>query len=80
MLEKTFKRGVGKSTNWRLEVEYLLRDGEEMPENGVPFTVLLTISDDKKEAPVFNDARQMLLSSAVQITDIQTAARVLARI
>jgi len=78
--EKTFKRGVGPSTNWRLEVEYLLRDGEEMPDNGVPFTVLLTISDDTKEAPVFNDARQMLLSSAVQITDIQTAARVLARI
>lgn len=80
VLEKTFKRGVGKSTNWRLEVDYLLRDGEEMPDNGVPFTVLLTISDDKQEAPVFNDARQMLLSSAVQITDIQTAARVLARI
>jgi hypothetical protein len=77
---KTFKKGVGPSTNWHLDVEYLLRDGEQMPSNGVPFTVLLTISDHKKEAPVFNDVRQMLQSVGVQITDIQTAARVLARI
>lgn len=77
---KTFKRGVGPSTTWHLDVEYLLRDGEEMPENGVPFTALLTISDHEKEAPVFNDVRQMLQSIGVTTADIQTAARVLARI
>ncbi|MDD3182777.1 MAG: S8 family peptidase [Alphaproteobacteria bacterium] len=77
---KTFKNGVGPSTNWHLDVEYLLRDGEEMPENGVPFTALLTISDHKKAAPVFNDVRQMLQSVGVETTDIKTAARILARI
>ncbi len=77
---KTFKNGVGPSTNWHLDVEYLLRDGEEMPDNGVPFTALLTISDHKKEAPVFNDVRQMLQSVGVETADIKTAARILARI
>ena len=77
---KTFSRGVGVSTNWRLDVEYLLRDGEVMPPNGVPFTVLLTISDPNGEKPVFNDVRQMLQSVGVETSDIRTAARIVTRV
>ena len=47
-----------------------------MPAEGVPFTVLLTISDPKGEQPVFNDMRQMLNALGVRIEDIRTAARV----
>ncbi len=80
VFEKTFPRGVGPSTNWRLEIEYLERDGEKVPMDGVPFTALLTISDINKKAPVFNEMRQMLQSTGVNIMDIKTAARVIPRV
>ena len=72
--------GVGNSSNWRLFVEYLTRAGQEMPDNGVPFTALLTISDPKGEQPVFTDMRQSLNALGVQIEDIRTAARILTRV
>lgn len=77
---KTMPRGVGKSSNWRLFVEYLTRSNEEMPEYGVPFTVILTISDPTGVQPVFNDLRQTLLALGVQIADIRTAARITPRV
>ena len=73
-------RGVGKSSNWRLVVDYLTRANEPFPSAGVPFTVLLTISDPEGTAPVFNTMRQTLQSLGVQISDIRTAARVVARV
>ncbi|MDO8272673.1 MAG: S8 family peptidase [Gammaproteobacteria bacterium] len=78
--EKVFPRGVGPSSNWRLFVEYLTRAGENMPEGGVPFTAILTISDPDGEKPVFNDMRQNLQAIGTQITDIRTAARITPRI
>ena len=73
-------RGVGKSSSWRLVVDYLTRANEPFPSAGVPFTVLLTISDPEGTAPVFNAMRQTLQSLGVQISDIRTAARVVARV
>jgi hypothetical protein len=78
--EKTFPRGVGPTTEWSLDVEYLTRDGVAMPRAGVPFTAILTISDPNNEKPVFNDMRQMLQSLGVQAVDIKTAARVVPRV
>lgn len=78
--EKTFPRGVGPTTQWSLDVEYLARDGVSIPREGVPFTAILTISDPENERPVFNDMRQMLQSLGVQAVDIKTAARVVPRI
>jgi hypothetical protein len=76
----TMPNGVGKSSNWRLFVEYLARAGEEVPENGVPFTAILTIADPAGEQPVFTDMRQSLQALGVRIEDIRTAARVATRI
>jgi hypothetical protein len=73
-------RGVGKSSSWRLVVDYLTRANEPFPSAGVPFTVLLTISDPEGAAPVFNAMRQTLQSLGVQISDIRTAARIVARV
>ncbi|HEY9002046.1 MAG TPA: S8 family serine peptidase [Mucilaginibacter sp.] len=78
--EKSFPRGVGPSTNWTLDVEYLARDGAVIPKEGVPFTAILTISDPEKSRPVFNDMRQLLQSLGVKAVDIKTAARVTQRI
>ncbi|MGJ3261937.1 MAG: S8 family peptidase [Salinarimonas sp.] len=73
-------RGVGKSSNWRMFVGYTTRAGEIMPDNGVPFTAILTISDPDGAAPVFNEMRALLARSGVRIEDIQTAARVATRV
>ncbi len=79
VFEKTFK-GVGPSSDWKLEIEYLARDGENLPTNGIPFTALLTISDPNGSEPVFNDMRQSLQAKGVQIVDIKTAARIIPRV
>jgi hypothetical protein len=77
---KTMPRGVGKSSNWRLFINYLTRAGEEMPKAGVPFTAILTISDPERRHPVFRDMRQSLNALGVRIEDIRTAARVVTRV
>lgn len=73
-------RGKGKSSNWRLVVESLTRANEAFPSGGVPFSVILTIADPLGSEPVFNTMRQSLQSLGVQIADIRTATRVVARV
>ena len=74
--EKTFTKGVGPSTQWCLDVEYLAREGAQIPANGIPFTAILSISDPENGGKVFNEMRQMLQSTGVKAVDIKTAARV----
>jgi hypothetical protein len=78
--EHTSIRGVGKSSTWQLQVEALARANDVIPNDGVPFTVLLTIEDPEGSADVFNEMRASLLRSGVRISDIQTAARITPRI
>lgn len=77
---KTWKKGVGNTTNWALDVEYLAREGVGLPTEGIPFTVLLTISDPEGERPVFTEMHQMLKAMGVQIANIQTASRITSRV
>jgi hypothetical protein len=84
---KIFKgafKGVGDSSEWTLDIEYLERDGVKMPEEGVPFTVILTISDNEKDplkkAQIFREMHQYLTSIGVRIADIQTASRITRRV
>lgn len=72
--------GLGPSTNWRLDVDYLTRDEEEMPKRGVPFTAILTISDPDDKAPVFQEVRQFLQAQNINTADIRTAARITTRV
>jgi len=74
-----FPKGVGRSSNWRLSVESIVRAGEAFPVEGVPFTVALTISDREKQEPVFATMRAYLRSQNVKIHDIRTAIRIRAR-
>ena len=53
---------------------------DRMPEEGVPFTAIVTISDPDTEQPVFNDMRQNLQALGTQIADIRMAARITPRI
>jgi hypothetical protein len=70
-----FPRGVGNSSNWRVHVEYLVRALETMPPDGVPFTLVLTITDPAKAAPVFQEMRQSLQALGTVTADLRTAAR-----
>jgi hypothetical protein len=74
--EARFPRGKGKSSNWRLSVESVVRAEDNFPVLGVPFSLMVTITDPQKSAPVFNELRQHLLSHRVKIADIRVAPRV----
>lgn len=72
-IETTFPRGVGESSQWRLVLEPLNRNGFTLPEEGVPFSTIMTISDPKGNGRVFDETRQQLQASGVEISDIRTA-------
>ncbi|HEN3559185.1 TPA: S8 family peptidase [Yersinia enterocolitica] len=72
-------KGRGTSSSWRVVVESLLRSDVNFPSSGIPFSVLLTITDPKKGGYVFNEVRTALISSGVKISDIRTSNIVRAR-
>lgn len=65
------KRGVGASSEWRIWLKYLLRSTETFPEEGIPFAVVLTISDKSTNAPVYQDMKIGLTSRNVYTEDIR---------
>ncbi len=79
MFDKTFPEGIGKSSTWRLSIDYLAREGDGQYD-AVPFTAILTIEDPDNEANVFGEVRQNLQSVGAIIADIRTAARVGTRV
>jgi len=68
-------RGRGPSSNWRFLVEYLTRAEEQMPTAGIEFAAVLTIADNKGEAPIFQQMRQHLGDLGVRTGDIRTNIR-----
>lgn len=68
------KKGRGKSSDWRICVKYLERSGELFPEEGVPFSMLLTIADIDQKAPVYQDMRIGLTNRDVLTGDIRQPA------
>jgi hypothetical protein len=71
-----FPRGIGKSSNWRLCLESLVRSEEAFPANGIPFALVLSISDIQHNAPVFNELRNHLATRNVQLSDIRATTQV----
>lgn len=69
----------GNSSQWRLIIEPLARSETYLPEEGVPFAAVLTISDPEGQKPIFNEMRQQLQTAGANILDIRTAARSRAR-
>lgn len=67
----------GVSANWRFGVEYLERDktAANMPAEGVPVAVVLTISDPEGKAPVADEMRASLIQTGIQLRDIRAAMR-----
>jgi hypothetical protein len=67
-------KGSGNSSQWRLVVESLSRSDYVFPDEGVPFSVLMTISDNEGR-PIFNEMRQQLQVAGTNIEDIRTVVR-----
>lgn len=72
----TMPRGVGKSSNWRLDIDYLTRAAEGPPEAGVRFAAVLTIEDPDAQAPVFDEMRASLTNIGVSLNDLRTAVSI----
>lgn len=70
------KQGRGKSPAWRLVVQSLSRAGVSPPIDGVPFTLLMTISDMKSTAPVHDEVRSNLINQGLKLADISVAHKV----
>jgi hypothetical protein len=69
-------QGRGNTSNWRLSLDSLVRAGTAFPAEGVPFTLMLTISDPKGAAPVREEVRLDLQSRGLALADITVAHRV----
>lgn len=77
---KEFKRGTTHYSPWKLRVSREDRDFNIVDNEGIPFTIIMTISDNSLEANVYDEIRQNLVAQGVQISDIQTAARITQRV
>lgn len=73
------KKSVGNSSSWRLRVEALVRNGEPFPQDGVPFSVVLTIRDPDGQRPVFREMRQFLTAHRVNCGDITAGVQIRTR-
>ena len=69
-------RGRGTSSNWRLALRSFTRAGEVFPASGVPFTIVLTISDLEQTAPVYDEVRNEISRRGLTLADITVAHRV----
>ena len=78
--EHHINRGVSGSTLWQLDVSCLSKTAQTMYGNGIPFALILTISDPKGEAPVNSELKYNIQQSNLIIENIQTAARVAPRV
>lgn len=69
-------KGTGNSSSWRIVIDSLSRAASTLPEEGINFSAILTISDPKKESDVFNEVRRNLISQGILISDIRSAGTV----
>lgn len=80
VFEKEFDGvSIDKGT-WRLEVRYQLRENTTPLPDGLPFTMILSISDPDEEAPIYNEMRLSLQNEGVAIADIRSAVRIMPRV
>lgn len=64
-------KGAGASSDWRIAMKYLLRTEEIFPTEGIPFSMILTISDPDEAGPVYQDMKIGLSARDVLTGDIR---------
>lgn len=63
---------TGITSNWKLTLEALTRAGAAFPPTGVPFTIILTLSDPTRRHAIHDELRSSLNA---QLVDIRAAHR-----
>jgi hypothetical protein len=69
-------KGRGTRSNWRLSLTSLTRAGSLFPAEGLPFALIMTISDPRGLAPNHDEVRHHLQAQGISIADITVAHRV----
>ena len=69
-------RGRGASSNWRISLESLVRAGDTFPLGGIPFSLIVTISDIDGKQRIGEEIRQAFQSRGLVLVDITVAHRV----
>jgi hypothetical protein len=77
--ERHMPRGIGTRGEWRLSLKALTRAGVIFPEGGVPFTLIMTISDPEGAAPIYEEVRAEILRRGLRLADIIVAPQVRVR-
>jgi hypothetical protein len=74
--ERNMPRGIGTRSDWRLGLKGLTRAGAVYPNDGVPFSIIMTISDPRGEAPIYEEVRNEILRRGLRLADITVAQRI----
>lgn len=69
-------QGRGVSSTWRLRLSGLARAQQMFPIDGVPFSIIMTISDIEGEAPVYDELRNELIRTGARLENIAVAHRI----
>ncbi|HVW73098.1 MAG TPA: S8 family serine peptidase [Rhizomicrobium sp.] len=69
-------KGRGERSTWQLSVDSQQRAGAPFPDAGVPFAVILTISDPRGLAPIHDAVRNTLQAQGHALADIMVAHRI----
>ena len=75
----TMPGGRGTSSNWRLVLRSSSRGGDVSSDIEVPFTIVMTISDINRAAPVNEEVRNDIISRGLTLMDITLVHRVRSR-
>ncbi|EJL6313798.1 S8 family peptidase [Vibrio cholerae] len=74
---KEMPQGVGKSSNWRLQVTSTERESGDFPAGGINFCAIITIEDINKESSkVFDELNQTLRATGVDIRSINVSTNI----
>lgn len=77
--ERRMPKGIGTRGEWRLSLKALTRAGVAYPEEGVNFSLIMTIADPRGFAPIYEEVRAEIIRRGLRLADITVAPRVRVR-
>ncbi len=77
--EKNMPKGCGTTSDWKLSLKGLTRAGAIYPEEGIRFSILMTIADPSGNAPIYEEVRAEVLRRGLRLADITVAQRLRTR-
>jgi len=69
-------RGAGRSGTWKLKLSSQSRAGAVLSRTGVPFTLLMTLSDPSRRSEIYDDVRSSIVRQGFRLSDIQVMPQI----